>query len=86
MLMSGYDGRHAYQQSKLALMMLTFDLAAVLQGTDVSANAIHPGTLMDTKMVTEAGLRPQSGVDEGAEAIFHLATRGARPSGGVPFP
>jgi NAD(P)-dependent dehydrogenase (short-subunit alcohol dehydrogenase family) len=74
MLTSGYDGRHAYQQSKLALVMLTFDLAAALEGTGVTANAIHPGTLMNTKMVTEAGLRPQSSVDEGAEAIFHLAT------------
>jgi NAD(P)-dependent dehydrogenase (short-subunit alcohol dehydrogenase family) len=54
--------------------MLTFDLAVALQGTDVTANAIHPATLMNTKMVTEAGLRPQSTVEQGADAIFQLAT------------
>jgi NAD(P)-dependent dehydrogenase (short-subunit alcohol dehydrogenase family) len=54
--------------------MLTFDLAMALQGTGVTANAIHPATLMDTKMVAEAGSRPESTVEEGAEAIFHLAT------------
>jgi NAD(P)-dependent dehydrogenase (short-subunit alcohol dehydrogenase family) len=74
MLTREYDGRQAYGQSKLALVMLTFDLAVTLQGTGVTANAIHPATLMNTKMVAEAGLRPQSTVQEGAEAIFHLAT------------
>jgi NAD(P)-dependent dehydrogenase (short-subunit alcohol dehydrogenase family) len=74
MLTRQYDGRQAYGQSKLALVMLTFDLAVVLQGTGVTANASHPATLMNTKMVADAGLRPQSTVEEGAEAIFHLAT------------
>jgi NAD(P)-dependent dehydrogenase (short-subunit alcohol dehydrogenase family) len=74
MLTRRYDGRQAYGQSKLALVMLTFDLAAALQGTGVTANAIHPATLMDTKMVSQAGLRPQSSVEEGADAIVHLAT------------
>jgi NAD(P)-dependent dehydrogenase (short-subunit alcohol dehydrogenase family) len=74
MLTREYDGTRAYGQSKLALVMLTFDLALVLQGTGVTANAIHPATLMNTKMVAEAGYRPRSAVEEGAEAIFHLAT------------
>jgi NAD(P)-dependent dehydrogenase (short-subunit alcohol dehydrogenase family) len=74
MLTRRYDGRQAYGQSKLALVMFTFDLAVMLQGTGVTANAIHPATLLDTKMVLQAGLRPQSSVDEGADAIFHLAT------------
>jgi len=74
MLTREYDGRQAYGQSKLALVMLTFDLAGALQGTGVTANAIHPATLMNTKMVSEAGLRPHSTVEEGAEALFHLVT------------
>jgi NAD(P)-dependent dehydrogenase (short-subunit alcohol dehydrogenase family) len=74
MLTREYDGRQAYGQSKLALVMLTFDLAVVLQGTGVTANAIHPATLMNTKMVAEAGIPPQSAVEDGADAIFHLAT------------
>jgi len=74
MLTREYDGRQAYGQGKLALVMLTFDLAVALQGTGVTANAIHPATLMNTKMVSEAGLRPHSTVEEGAEALFHLVT------------
>jgi NAD(P)-dependent dehydrogenase (short-subunit alcohol dehydrogenase family) len=69
-----YDGRRAYAQSKLALVMFTLDLAAALQGTKVTANAIHPATFMNTKMVLEAAVRPQSTVEEGADAILHLAT------------
>jgi NAD(P)-dependent dehydrogenase (short-subunit alcohol dehydrogenase family) len=68
----GYDGRTAYARSKLALIMLTFDLAASLKGTGVTANAIHPATLMNTPMVREAGIRPQSTVEEGADAMLHV--------------
>jgi NAD(P)-dependent dehydrogenase (short-subunit alcohol dehydrogenase family) len=74
MLTRRYDGSRAYGQSKLALVMFTFDLATTLEGTGVTANAIHPATLMNTKMVSEAGLRPRSTVEEGAEAILNLAT------------
>jgi NAD(P)-dependent dehydrogenase (short-subunit alcohol dehydrogenase family) len=74
MLTRGYDGSRAYGQSKLALIMFTFDLAATLQGTGVTANAVHPATLMNTKMVSEARLRPRSTVEEGADAILHVAT------------
>ena len=35
----------AYGQSKLALMMATFDLAARLGGTGVTANLVHPGAV-----------------------------------------
>jgi NAD(P)-dependent dehydrogenase (short-subunit alcohol dehydrogenase family) len=74
MLTRGYDGQRAYRQSKLALIMFTFDLAALLEGTGVTANAIHPATFMNTKMVTEAGIQPRSSAAEGADAIVHLAT------------
>jgi NAD(P)-dependent dehydrogenase (short-subunit alcohol dehydrogenase family) len=74
MLTHGYDARRAYGQSKLALIMFTLDLAAALEGTGVTAYAIHPATLMNTKMVAEAGLPPRSSVDEGADAILYLAT------------
>jgi NAD(P)-dependent dehydrogenase (short-subunit alcohol dehydrogenase family) len=74
MLVRQYDGTRAYGQSKLALIMFTFDLAATLQGTGVTANAIHPATLMNTKMVEESGYPPHSTVEEGADAILHVAT------------
>jgi NAD(P)-dependent dehydrogenase (short-subunit alcohol dehydrogenase family) len=74
MLTHRYDGSKAYGQSKLALVRFTFDLATTLKGTGVTANAIHPATLMNTKMVSEAGLRPRSTIEEGAEAILNLVT------------
>jgi NAD(P)-dependent dehydrogenase (short-subunit alcohol dehydrogenase family) len=69
----GYSGVDAYRRSKLALIMFTFDLAAELQRLDVSVNALHPATLMNTFMVQEAEWQPQSSVDEGADAIMRLA-------------
>jgi NAD(P)-dependent dehydrogenase (short-subunit alcohol dehydrogenase family) len=68
-----YAGVDAYRRSKLALVMFTFDLAAELQRLDVSVNALHPATLMNTSMVQEAQWRPHSTVEEGADAIMHLA-------------
>jgi hypothetical protein len=38
----------------------------------VVANALHPATFMDTKMVREGGTRPISSVDDGAEAVIHV--------------
>jgi len=38
-----YDGYRAYSQSKAALRMLTWGLAARLEGTGVTANAAAPG-------------------------------------------
>lgn len=67
-----YDGWRAYAQSKLAQVMLTRDLAAELDPDTVTINALHPATFMDTEMVREGGIRPQSSVDEGAEATLRL--------------
>jgi NAD(P)-dependent dehydrogenase (short-subunit alcohol dehydrogenase family) len=50
MLERGYDGMRAYSRSKLAQIMFTFELAERFQGTGVSANALHPASLMDNKM------------------------------------
>jgi NAD(P)-dependent dehydrogenase (short-subunit alcohol dehydrogenase family) len=53
LLERGYDGMKAYKQSKLTQVMFTFDLAERLRSTGVTTNALHPATLMDTKMVLE---------------------------------
>jgi NAD(P)-dependent dehydrogenase (short-subunit alcohol dehydrogenase family) len=38
-----YSGWKAYQQSKLANVLFTFELARRLAGTGVTANTLHPG-------------------------------------------
>ena len=38
-----YSGMKAYGQSKLALVMYTYDLVRRLAGTGVTVNALHPG-------------------------------------------
>ena len=74
MLEASYSGRRAYSQSKLAQVMFTFELARRLEGTEVTVNALHPATYMDTNMVRGAGITPENTVEEGAEAVEWLAT------------
>ena len=73
MLERGYDAMRAYSVSKLAQITFTFELAERLSGTGVSVNALHPASLMDTKMVTETFGYTMSTVEEGAEATVRLA-------------
>jgi NAD(P)-dependent dehydrogenase (short-subunit alcohol dehydrogenase family) len=73
MLERGYDAMRAYSQSKLAQVMFTFELAERLRGTGVTANALHPASLMDTKMVHDTFGYTMSTVEEGAEAVVRLA-------------
>jgi NAD(P)-dependent dehydrogenase (short-subunit alcohol dehydrogenase family) len=73
MLTHGYSGSRAYCQSKLAQILFTIDFARELSGTDVTVNALHPATYMNTTMVRRAGATPMSSVEEGADAILNLA-------------
>ena len=66
----GYEGYRAYSQSKLAQVMFTFDLAE--KRPDLVVNALHPATLMDTKMVRETFGAARSTVAEGVEATAQL--------------
>jgi NAD(P)-dependent dehydrogenase (short-subunit alcohol dehydrogenase family) len=68
----GYDGYTAYCKSKLAQVMFTIDLAGRLGGRDITVNALHPATLMDTKMVRDNLGRPHSSVEEGVEAVLWI--------------
>jgi NAD(P)-dependent dehydrogenase (short-subunit alcohol dehydrogenase family) len=74
MLERGYHGVTAYRQSKLAMIAWTFHLAARLAGTGVTVNALHPASLMPTKMVLEAGWQAMSTVEEGLRATLRLVT------------
>jgi NAD(P)-dependent dehydrogenase (short-subunit alcohol dehydrogenase family) len=73
MLERGYDAMGAYTRSKLAQVVFTFELAERLSGIGVTANALHPASLMDTKMVRETFGYAMSTVEEGAEAVVRLA-------------
>jgi NAD(P)-dependent dehydrogenase (short-subunit alcohol dehydrogenase family) len=74
MITKGYSGARAYAQSKLAQIMFTIDLAEQLKGSGVTVNSLHPATYMNTTMVREGGITPISTVEQGGEAILHLAT------------
>jgi NAD(P)-dependent dehydrogenase (short-subunit alcohol dehydrogenase family) len=68
----GYSGVTAYRRSKLAMIAWTFDLAARLARSGVTANALHPASLMPTKMVLESGWNVMSTVEEGLKATIRL--------------
>ena len=40
-----YSGQRAYNQSKLANVLFTYELARRLEGSGVTANALHPGVV-----------------------------------------
>jgi NAD(P)-dependent dehydrogenase (short-subunit alcohol dehydrogenase family) len=74
MLERAYNGVQAYCQSKLALVMFTFDLAEELEGSGVTANCLHPGTYMPTNMVRQAGVDPVTPLEEGVAATLRLVS------------
>ena len=79
-----YSGARAYNQSKLANVLFTYELARRLRSTSVTANALHPG-VVDTSFGREdpAGiqrvlvpfLRPlMKSPEKGAATSIHLAS------------
>ena len=72
MLERDYDPVQAYCQSKLAQVMMTFDLAEELDPDAVTANCLHPGTHMPTKMVRAAGITPVTALEDGIAATLRL--------------
>lgn len=79
-----YSGARAYNQSKLANLLFTYELAKRLEGTSVTANALHPG-LVSTRFGAEDPGRAQRllvpllrpfmlTADQGARTTIHLAS------------
>ena len=79
-----YSGARAYDQSKLANVLFTYELARRLQASSVTANALHPGVVS-----TSFGAEDPSGVQrllvpfmrpfmrapaQGAATSIHLAS------------
>jgi NAD(P)-dependent dehydrogenase (short-subunit alcohol dehydrogenase family) len=82
-LENDYGGWKAYGQSKLALVLFTHELAKKLQGTGVTVNAVHPGTVATniwTRPFGPAGFimaLPKlfmTSPEKGAETIVYLAS------------
>jgi NAD(P)-dependent dehydrogenase (short-subunit alcohol dehydrogenase family) len=71
MLERHWDGWQAYCQAKLAQIMMTFDLAEDLAGTGVTVTALHPATLMPTKMVV-GRFAVQSTLEDGVRNTVRL--------------
>jgi NAD(P)-dependent dehydrogenase (short-subunit alcohol dehydrogenase family) len=78
-----YSGMKAYGQSKLAMVLFTYELARQLEGTGVTVNALHPG-FVATNMYRSSGgmiklMAPliklmATSPEAGAETSIHLAT------------
>jgi NAD(P)-dependent dehydrogenase (short-subunit alcohol dehydrogenase family) len=76
MLRQSYDGFRAYSQSKLAQIMFTFELAERLTAEDeqrITVNALHPASLMNTKMVYESFGYTMSTIEDGVGAKLRVA-------------
>jgi NAD(P)-dependent dehydrogenase (short-subunit alcohol dehydrogenase family) len=79
-----YSGQRAYNQSKLANVMFTYELARRLEGTGVTANVLHPGVTATAfgaedqawYFTTGSGLarRFMKTPAQGAETPIHLAS------------
>jgi NAD(P)-dependent dehydrogenase (short-subunit alcohol dehydrogenase family) len=69
MLERGYEPFRSYAQSKLAQIMFTIELA---ERTGATANALHPATLMDTKMVRGSFGRTVDTVADGVHSVTHV--------------
>lgn len=68
-----YQGLLAYRKSKLAMVMATIELARRLDPARVTVNSLHPGSLLDTKMVHETFGRILGDASEGVDAELHVA-------------
>lgn len=73
MLEKNYNAQRAYRQSKLALILFTIELAKRVDDKNIQINCLHPGTLLNTKMVTEAGITPMGEPETGTDSVVYLA-------------
>jgi len=82
-----YSGQRAYNQSKLANVMFTYELARRLETTGVTATALHPG-MTNTSFSAEDPARAMAPVvfvvrpfmrspRKGAETVVYLASSSA---------
>ena len=80
----GYNGQRAYNQSKLANVLFTYELARRLEGSGVTATVLHPGVVRTSFGREDSGrwmrlmlpvVRPfMKTPQEGARTSIHLAS------------
>jgi NAD(P)-dependent dehydrogenase (short-subunit alcohol dehydrogenase family) len=73
MLTRRYSGRRAYGQSKLAQIMHAIELAGRVPAKEVSANSLHPGSYMPTKIVLQEAGRSVDSLETGTATTVRLA-------------
>lgn len=71
-----YSGQRAYNQSKLANVMFTYELAGRLKGTGVTATALHPG-MTNTSFSSEDPSRSMAPIVLVARPFMKSPKRGA---------
>jgi retinol dehydrogenase 14 len=78
-----YSGFRAYNQSKLSMILFTYELARRLEGTGVSVNCVHPGVVVTNLGRGSSGsfglllrlMRPFfSSPEKGAETSIYVAS------------
>lgn len=82
-LKRGYNGWQAYARSKLANVLFTYELARCLEGSAVTANALHPGFVatgfaknngvlfdLGMRLISPFALTPE----QGAQTSIYLAS------------
>ena len=69
-----YDGRRAYDRSKLAVLMLTLALARRLEGSGVTAVCLDPGDVATTMLAAGWPELPGISVEDGAVTSVYLAS------------
>jgi retinol dehydrogenase 14 len=74
-----YSGARAYNQSKLANVLFTYELARRLKGSSVTANALHPGVVRTSFGAEDPG-RAQRLFVPLARPFMRTPTQGARTS------
>lgn len=71
-----YSGQEAYNQSKLANVMFTYELARRLGGSHITANALHPG-MTNTAFSAEDPARSMAVVVAAMRPFMRSPKRGA---------
>jgi NAD(P)-dependent dehydrogenase (short-subunit alcohol dehydrogenase family) len=74
MMEKHYEPLDAYRQSKLAQIMFTFDLAEKLRDQQITVNALHPASLMPTKLAHDYFGRSIDTLEDGVNSLLYVAT------------